>query len=194
MILFEKKYQTFDTVFHQQMKHLEVRQKYSAARRIFNSLLGVSSGDETLLLMLDRYCIKIRYPIYREGSDFHCFYFSQTTTSTFPSLCFSWLLFNLFLTTKLNSKFTLRLFSNLEMMRSKGSSCSLKSANVKLDERISSLIIKMISWIIMNQFSTSNFFSGWLSSTCMSYNSGTRLCSFCNVENIKRDCVVVFEL
>ena len=53
MILFEKKYQTFDTVFHHQMKHLEVRQKYSAARRIFNSLLGVSSGDETLLLMFD---------------------------------------------------------------------------------------------------------------------------------------------
>ena len=40
MILFEK-------------KHLEVRQKYSAARRIFNSLLGVSSGDETLHLMFD---------------------------------------------------------------------------------------------------------------------------------------------
>ena len=35
------------------MKHLEVRQKYSAARRIFNSLLSVSSGDETLRLMLD---------------------------------------------------------------------------------------------------------------------------------------------
>ena len=34
MILFEKKYQTFDTVFHHQMKHLEVRQKYSATRRI----------------------------------------------------------------------------------------------------------------------------------------------------------------
>ena len=48
MILFEKKYQTFDTVFHHQMKHLEV-----AARRIFNSLLGVSSGDETLHLMFD---------------------------------------------------------------------------------------------------------------------------------------------
>ena len=53
MILFEKKYQTFDTVFHHQMKYLEVRQKYSAARRIFNSLLGVSSGDETLHLMFD---------------------------------------------------------------------------------------------------------------------------------------------
>ena len=35
------------------MKHLEVRQKYSAARLIFNSLLGVSSGDETLHLMFD---------------------------------------------------------------------------------------------------------------------------------------------
>ena len=53
MILFEKKYQTFDTVFHHQMKHLEVRQKYSPARSIFNSLLSISSGDETLRLKLD---------------------------------------------------------------------------------------------------------------------------------------------
>ena len=35
------------------MKLLEVRQKYSAASRISNSLLSVSSGDETLRLMLD---------------------------------------------------------------------------------------------------------------------------------------------
>ena len=38
------------------MKHLEVRQKSSAARRIFNATLfslSVSSGDETLRLMLD---------------------------------------------------------------------------------------------------------------------------------------------
>ena len=34
------------------MKHLVVRQKYSAAGRIFNSLLGVSSGV-ILCLMLD---------------------------------------------------------------------------------------------------------------------------------------------
>ena len=40
-------------MFHRQMKHLEVRQKYSATRRIFNSVLGVSSGDETLPLMFD---------------------------------------------------------------------------------------------------------------------------------------------
>ena len=38
------------------MKHLEVRQKYSAARLIFNSLLSVSSGDETLHLMFDILC------------------------------------------------------------------------------------------------------------------------------------------
>ena len=31
----------------------DVHQKYSAVRRIFNSLLGVSSGDETLRLLLD---------------------------------------------------------------------------------------------------------------------------------------------
>ena len=35
------------------MKQLEVRQKYSVARRIFNSLLSVSTGDETLRLILD---------------------------------------------------------------------------------------------------------------------------------------------
>ena len=35
------------------MKHLEVRQKHSATRRIFNSLLSVSSGDEALRLVLD---------------------------------------------------------------------------------------------------------------------------------------------
>ena len=35
------------------MKYFEVCQKYSAARRILNSLLSVSSGDETLRLMLD---------------------------------------------------------------------------------------------------------------------------------------------
>ena len=53
IVLSEKQYQAFDTVFHHQMKHLEVRQKYSAACRIFNSFLSVSSGDETLRLMLD---------------------------------------------------------------------------------------------------------------------------------------------
>ena len=37
-------------MFHNQVEHAEVRQKYSAGRRIFNSLLGVSSGDETLML------------------------------------------------------------------------------------------------------------------------------------------------
>ena len=40
-------------MFHHQMKQFEVRLKHSAARRIFNSLLGVSFGDETLRLMLD---------------------------------------------------------------------------------------------------------------------------------------------
>ena len=39
-------------MFHNQMKHLEVPQKKSAARRICNSLLGVF-GDETRRLMLD---------------------------------------------------------------------------------------------------------------------------------------------
>ena len=37
----EKIYQTLETVFHRLSKHLEFRQKYSAACRIFNSVLGV---------------------------------------------------------------------------------------------------------------------------------------------------------
>ena len=37
IILFEKWYQAFDTLFHHEMKHLEVLQKYSAARRIVSS-------------------------------------------------------------------------------------------------------------------------------------------------------------
>ena len=74
MILFEKKYQTFDTVFHQQMKHLEVRQKYSAVRRIFNSLLGVSSGDETLRLMFD---ILLNPWFWSKNAHFSNFFFRQ---------------------------------------------------------------------------------------------------------------------
>ena len=35
IILFEMQYQAFDTVFHHRMKHLEVRHKCSATRRIF---------------------------------------------------------------------------------------------------------------------------------------------------------------
>ena len=64
IILFQKYYQAFDTVFHHQMNHLEVCQKYSAASRIFNSLLSavfLSSGDETLRLMLNilyQICLK----------------------------------------------------------------------------------------------------------------------------------------
>ena len=53
IISFEKYYQAFDTVFHHQIKHLEVRQKFSAVRRIFISLMSVSSCDETLRLVLD---------------------------------------------------------------------------------------------------------------------------------------------
>ena len=44
------------------MKHLEICQKYSATRRIFNSLLHVSSGDETLPLMLDILREQLRNP------------------------------------------------------------------------------------------------------------------------------------
>ena len=78
MILFQKKYQTFDTVFHHQMKHLEVRQKYSAARRIVNSLLGVSSGDEhciSCLIYYMKHCVScliyyLKDPIFTNFQNF----------------------------------------------------------------------------------------------------------------------------
>ena len=46
-------YQAFKAVFHRQMKHLEVPPKYSAACRIFNTLLSVSYGGGTMRLVLD---------------------------------------------------------------------------------------------------------------------------------------------
>ena len=53
IILFEKQYQAFDSVSSPDEAPRRSSKKYSAARRILNSLLGVSSGDETLRLMLD---------------------------------------------------------------------------------------------------------------------------------------------
>ena len=41
------------TLGTQQQKHLEVQQKYSAARRIYNSLLGVWKCDQTLSFVFD---------------------------------------------------------------------------------------------------------------------------------------------
>ena len=40
-------------MFHHISKHLEVRQKYSATRRIFNSLLGVWKCDEKRCVVFD---------------------------------------------------------------------------------------------------------------------------------------------
>ena len=47
LVSIEKIYQILKTVFDYIFKHLEVRQKYSATRRIFNSLLCVWKCDET---------------------------------------------------------------------------------------------------------------------------------------------------
>jgi len=41
LVSIEKIYQTLETVFHRLSRHRGFRQKYSAGRRIFNSLLGV---------------------------------------------------------------------------------------------------------------------------------------------------------
>ena len=41
------------------MNNLEVLQKYSAVRRIFNSFVSASYGDETLRLLLDILPLKV---------------------------------------------------------------------------------------------------------------------------------------
>ena len=46
-------YQTLKTVFDHISKHLEVRQKYSGASRISNSLLGVWKCDQTRSFVFD---------------------------------------------------------------------------------------------------------------------------------------------
>ena len=53
LTIFQVIYQTWDAVFHHQMKHREESWKYDAQRSIFDELRGVSSGDETLCRMFD---------------------------------------------------------------------------------------------------------------------------------------------
>ena len=53
LVSIEKIYQTLKTVSDHISKHLEVRQKYSAARRIFNSLLGVWKCGQTWSFVFD---------------------------------------------------------------------------------------------------------------------------------------------
>ena len=53
LVSIETIYQTLEIVFHHIYKHLEFRQKFSAARRILNSLLSVWKCDETLSLVFD---------------------------------------------------------------------------------------------------------------------------------------------
>ena len=48
-----KIYQTLKTVFDRISKHLEVRQKYSATRRVFKSLLGVWKSGQTRSFVFD---------------------------------------------------------------------------------------------------------------------------------------------
>jgi len=53
LVPIEKIYQTLKTVFDHISKHLEIPQKYSATRRIFNSLLGVWKCGQTRSLVFD---------------------------------------------------------------------------------------------------------------------------------------------
>ena len=53
LVSIEKLYKTLKIVFDHVTKHLEVRQKYSTARRIFNSLLTVWKCGQTLSFVFD---------------------------------------------------------------------------------------------------------------------------------------------
>ena len=49
IILFEKQYRAWDTVLPHQMKHLEVRQKYSAARGILVSVFHLVFSNSLII-------------------------------------------------------------------------------------------------------------------------------------------------
>jgi len=53
LVSIEKIYQTLKTVFDDISKHLKLRQKYSAVRRIFNPLLGVWKCGQTRSFVFD---------------------------------------------------------------------------------------------------------------------------------------------
>jgi len=55
LVSIEKIYQKLKTVFDRISKYLDIRQKYSAARRIFNSLLGVWQCGQTRSFVLIHY-------------------------------------------------------------------------------------------------------------------------------------------
>jgi len=59
LVSIEKIYQTLKTTFDHISKRLEVRQKYSATRRIFNSLLGVCECRRTRSFVFEIHsCLK----------------------------------------------------------------------------------------------------------------------------------------
>ena len=103
----------------------------------------------------------------------------KKTSNTFLSLCFYRLLFNLFWTSKLNFIFTYcspiwKWCLQMVMLPAQ--------PTLHLDGRFSLLIIKIISWIIMNKLFNRQISSvgDWVRPVC-------RISSFCNVENIKQD-------
>ena len=112
--------------------------------------------------------IKIRYPIYRRGSDFYCFYFSQTCNNWhFPEYAFlDSLLFNWFLLE--SSIFTNYTCSPIWKWCFQIAHRGLQTQPTFLDKRFSTLIIIIISWIIMNRLFNKQFFSvgDWVRLVC----------------------------
>ena len=67
LVLIAEVYQTLETVLGHISKHLEVREKYFAARRIFSSLLGVWKCGQRQSLVFD---MLLRIIILTYKSDF----------------------------------------------------------------------------------------------------------------------------
>ena len=57
LVWIEKIYQTLETVFDHISKHLEVRQKYSAMRCIFNSLLAIWECGQRRSIVFEILCV-----------------------------------------------------------------------------------------------------------------------------------------
>jgi len=68
LVSIEKKYQPLKTMLDHTTKHFKVLQKYSAVRRIFNSLLGVLIRSQTRSFVFD-ISLKIHSPFCLEDLD-----------------------------------------------------------------------------------------------------------------------------
>ena len=80
-------------MYHHISKHLKVRQKYAAARRIFNSLLGVWECDETRSLVFDILLLSSLKNSHTGNSCYYNCYFDHNEIYFLSQLVFSFVWF-----------------------------------------------------------------------------------------------------